>query len=99
MSNHLDSVKILNRLSEYWKNHSSIHFSYGEYDNIQFEKDRDDFSETLLPFYKHPVWINTPKDKKSLCLSYAWILYNMKTIYIECDIVTPVCEQILKNPP
>lgn len=32
-------------------------------------------------------------------MSYAWAIYNLKTIYIECNIVTPSCEDFIKNPP
>jgi hypothetical protein len=31
-------------------------------------------------------------------LSYGWAIYNLKTVYIECDVVTPACEDLIKSP-
>jgi len=61
--------------------------------------DKKDFNETLLPFSNHPLWIDLDEHTKSKVLSHGWIMYNRKTIFIECDIVTPACEILLKTPP
>ncbi len=52
-----------------------------------------------MPFHQHDAWINAPSSLRDTCLSYAWGMYNLKTIYIECDIVTPACEDFLKYSP
>ena len=89
----------LEKLSNYWKNNANIHQFVGDLEDITFRPDMSDFSENLLPFASHPAWKDAPFHIKKKCLSYGWILYNMKTVYIECDIVTPVCEDIIKYQP
>jgi hypothetical protein len=54
---------------------------------------------SLLPFRDHEAWLDAPEELKSLCLSYAWGIYNLKTVYIECDVVTPACEDLIKVAP
>lgn len=94
-----NTQKNLDRLSEFWQKNASVHHSNGNYDEIVFDESKKDFSEGLLPFHSHPAWQNAPVNIKDMCLSYAWILYNMKTVYIECDIVAPACEDIIKSAP
>lgn len=94
------SVKLmLEKLSDLWHSRAAINNDQIKFNNLVFDAKKADFSEELLPFSEHQVWLEAPENKRSLCLSYAWILYNLKTIYIECDIVTPACEDIIKNPP
>ncbi|QPT45359.1 diiron oxygenase [Moraxella nonliquefaciens] len=93
-----DMQTILKKLSKYWQQNATVHTFDGDYDDIEFFADKKDFAECLLPFANHDAWLNAPQPKKDACLSYAWILYNMKTVYIECDVVTPACENILKYP-
>lgn len=94
-----DMQTILKKPSKYWQQNATVHTFDGDYDDIEFFADKKDFAECLLPFANHDAWLNAPQPKKDACLSYAWILYNMKTVYIECDVVTPACENILKYPP
>lgn len=90
---------MLKRLSALWKNRAAVNKSQPEYSDLEFDQTKKDFSESLLPFRKHDAWKEAPEDVKDKCLSYAWGIYNLKTIYIECDIVTPACEDIIKCPP
>lgn len=87
------------RLSALWKNRAAVNKSQPEYSDLEFDQTKKDFSESLLPFRQHDAWKEAPEDVKDKCLSYAWGIYNLKTIYIECDIVTPACEDIIKCPP
>ena len=90
---------MLKRLSALWKNRAAVNKSQPEYSDLEFDQTKKDFSESLLPFRQHDAWKEAPEDVKDNCLSYAWGIYNLKTIYIECDIVTPACEDIIKCPP
>lgn len=90
---------MLKRLSALWKNRAAVNKSQPEYSDLEFDQTKKDFSESLLPFRQHDAWKEAPEDVKDKCLSYAWGIYNLKTIYIECDIVTPACEDIIKCPP
>ncbi|WP_313678877.1 diiron oxygenase [Pantoea vagans] len=90
---------MLKKLSVLWKNRAAVNKTHLQYSELEFDVNKKDFSESLLPFRHHDAWKEAPEDVKSRCLSYAWGIYNLKTIYIECDIVTPACEDIIKCPP
>ncbi|MGD8165379.1 diiron oxygenase [Pantoea sp. FN0307] len=90
---------MLKKLSALWKNRAAVNKTHPQYSELEFDVNKKDFSESLLPFRQHDAWKEAPEDVKGRCLSYAWGIYNLKTIYIECDIVTPACEDIIKCPP
>ena len=95
-----DSVALmLKKLSTLWRNRAAVNQGPQDYAELVFDPSRKDFSESLLPFRDHPAWLAASDEMKSRCLSYAWGIYNLKTIYIECDVVTPTCEDIIKLPP
>ncbi len=95
-----DAVRtMLHKLSVLWKNRAAVNQELPDYWNLAFDPDKADFSESLLPFRQHQAWLEAPEELKSQCLSYAWGIYNLKTIYIECNVVTPTCEDIIKTPP
>jgi hypothetical protein len=88
----------LSRLSQLWKERATVNHGPVDHCTLRFEPHRADFPESLLPFRDHPRWKDAPHDLKSAALSYAWAIYNLKTVYIECDIVTPACEALIKCP-
>ncbi|MBA0219691.1 MULTISPECIES: diiron oxygenase [Pectobacterium] len=90
---------MLKKLSLLWKSRAAVNNRHSEYSDLEFDVLKKDFSESLLPFRLHEAWKEAPDELKNRCLSYAWGIYNLKTIYIECDIVTPACEDIIKSPP
>lgn len=90
---------MLEKLSSLWNVRAAVNNESTPYGELIFDQNKLDFSESLVPFRRHPTWTSAPVEMKSRCLSYGWIIYNLKTIYIECDIVTPACEDIIKRPP
>lgn len=95
-----DNVAVmLKKLSTLWRKRAAVNQVAPDYAELVFDPSRSDFSEALLPFRDHPAWLSASAEMKSTCLSYAWGIYNLKTIYIECDVVTPACEDIIKTPP
>ncbi|KUZ69176.1 aminobenzoate oxygenase [Burkholderia ubonensis] len=98
----IDSMSVhetLTRLSALWKKRAAVNNAQLEYSDLEFDSRKADFCESLLPFRNHAVWHEAPEHIRSKCLSYAWAIYNLKTVYIECDIVTPACEDLIKYPP
>lgn len=92
-------AQMLEKLSVLWSTRAAVNNKQPAYSELAFDPAKNDFCESLLPFRHHPAWTEASPEMKSTCLSYAWIIYNLKTIYIECDIVTPACEDIIKTPP
>jgi hypothetical protein len=89
----------LAKLSILWKNRGAVNHQQPEYNDFEFDETKNDFCESLLPFRHHEAWRMAPDYLRNQILSYGWIIYNLKTIYVECDIVTPACEDIIKHPP
>lgn len=95
-----DAVRsMLKKLSTLWKDRAAVNQELPNYSGLAFDSNKKDFSTSLLPFLDHQAWQEAPEDFQSKCLSYAWGIYNLKTIYIECNVVTPACEDIIKTPP
>lgn len=90
---------MLKKLSMLWKSRAAVNQELPDYWDIAFDPSKKDFSVSLLPFRDHQAWQEAPTDLQDKCLSYAWGIYNLKTIYIECNVVAPACEDIIKTPP
>ncbi len=96
----VDNVALmLKKLSALWQQRAAVNQGPVQYADLEFDPARHDFCESLLPFRGHDAWRSVPEELKSRCLSYAWGIYNLKTIYIECDVVTPACEDLIKVAP
>lgn len=91
--------EMLSKLSALWVSRAAVNNEQTPYSELAFNPAKADFSESLLPFRGHDAWREAPAGVKEKCLSYAWVIYNLKTIYIECNVVTPACEDIIKSPP
>lgn len=100
-NNHVEdrTQDMLTKLSCLWESRAAVNQNTFKVSELIFDEKQKDFSEELLPFVNHCAWKSLEQEKKDKCLSYAWGLYNLKTIYIECDIVTPVCEDVIKFAP
>ncbi|MHA7845114.1 AurF N-oxygenase family protein [Serratia sp. D1N4] len=90
---------MLKKLSTLWKSRAAVNQELPDYWDLAFDSSKEDFTRSLLPFRHHQAWQEAPEALQSECLSYAWGIYNLKTIYIECNVVTPACEDIIKTPP
>jgi hypothetical protein len=89
---------MLRQLSTLWQTRAAVNLDLPDYWALAYDSTKSDFSASLLPFKDHPSWIGAQSELKSKALSYAWAIYNLKTIYIECNVVTPACEDFIKAP-
>lgn len=88
---------MFNLLSEKWSERAVVHHTRYPASHISLDEEKLDFKEELLPFSHHENWKILDYEIRSKVLSYGWILYNRKTIFIETDIVSPACEILLKK--
>lgn len=95
-SSHVKETLI--KLPQLWRERATVNHGLVDHNSLRFQPQRADFPEALLPFRNHPRWEEAPDDLKAAALSYAWAIYNLKTVYVECDIVTPACEDLIKRP-
>jgi hypothetical protein len=90
-------VGSIEKISSFWKVNAIANNGGDPTFNLCFDKESPDFLEELLPFCMAEEWKNASKSIKDITLSYAWIIYNHKTIYIESDLILPVCVDIIKG--
>ena len=64
---------------------------------IPFEHERIDFLPELLPFNQNPFWQSQPLESRNKVLSYGWVMYNMRTVIIETQIVSTFCQNIINH--
>lgn len=64
---------------------------------IPFDHSRIDFLPELLPFNQHPLWQSQPIALRNKVLSYGWVVYNLRTIHIETEIVGTFCQDIINH--
>ena len=89
-----ETLKLLQRIGDGWIKRAKVR---REAVDLEFDPDRDDFLETLLPFYQHPSYQALDEAQKQKILSCGWLIYNEKTVAIETAIVTPSCNDALEG--
>jgi hypothetical protein len=93
--NHLTDA--IEKLSRHWKKNAVVNNGGDPTSRHALQHELPDFLEELLPFFGTDEWQHAVSDMKRNVLSYAWVLYNHKTVYIESDLILPVCEDIIKG--
>jgi hypothetical protein len=100
MTSHAEASKsrdLLARIAKGWGHRAQVKQREPALD---YEDDRPDFLERLLPFHAHPTYLALDDFTKRQILSCGWLIYNEKTVAIELDIVSPACTDILyENVP
>lgn len=66
-------------------------------ESVSFVHDRWDFLPELLPFNEHPLWISVSEATKKLVATYGWQMYNLRTICVESQVISPLCNNILNE--
>lgn len=85
---------LLQRISESWNTRAKVR---REPVDLEFDPERDDFLEELLPFHRHPLYQALNEQDRQRILSCGWLVYNEKTVAIETAIVTPSCNDALER--
>lgn len=88
------SQQLLLRISESWNTRAKVR---REPVDLDFNPERDDFLETLLPFHQHPLYRALSENDRRRIMSCGWLIYNDKTVAIETAIVTPSCNDALEG--
>lgn len=85
---------MLRRITEGWINRAKVR---REPVDLEFDPDRPDFLDALLPFHRHPDYLGLPEADRQQVLSCGWLIYNEKTVAIETAIVSPSCNDALEG--
>jgi hypothetical protein len=86
-------VRTLSKLANSWEARAGVrHFTLP--DATAYDPALPDFPVDLLPFGRHPAFIDASDEMRLSALACAWLVFNQKTIDIERHILTPACLSI-----
>ena len=88
---------VLNKMSNVWSKKAQVKEEC-KIDSIELVETAQDFIPELIPFYGTQYWKEISQSHKDKLTSYGWILYNLKTIQIESDVVSPACMDFISTP-
>lgn len=84
------------RIGESWATRAQVKTSALE-NEAGFDTNNPDFLEELLPFHQQSEYRALPQEHKSKILTAGWYVYNLRTVCIENDVVSPACMQLLRG--
>ncbi|MBV4466061.1 hypothetical protein J3D54_003469 [Pseudomonas sp. GGS8] len=90
------SKEVINRISLGWSTESEV-VNSGRITRLSFITDAPDFIEEMIPFSMFDEWGELENQEKNDLLSAGWIIYQSNTIFIETDLVTPACIEIIRS--
>lgn len=88
--------KLLSTLSHNWNNRAAVRKERLNLDDY-YDTKAPDFPIDMVPFWNFLDFEILPESDKRRVLAAAWVSYNEKTIYIEDQIITPLCALLLQN--
>lgn len=88
------SHKMLTQMSHHWGERAQVKSCEFDIDLV-YDQNRDDFLPNLIPLQGNPTYDKYFDDFRTKILACGWIAYNEKTIDIESQIVTPVCNDLI----
>ncbi|MBO0494666.1 diiron oxygenase [Pseudomonas sp. Marseille-Q1929] len=90
------SREVIERISQSWSFDAEV-MRFKGINSLAFDMHAPDFLEAMVPFSSFDAWrALEPKDKNDL-LSAGWIIYQSNTIFIETDLVTPACIEVIRS--
>ena len=90
------SREVIERISQSWSFDAEV-MRFKGITSFAFDMHAPDFMESMVPFSSFDAWrALEPKDKNDL-LSAGWIIYQSNTIFIETDLVTPACIEVIRS--
>ncbi|MDR6680224.1 diiron oxygenase [Pseudomonas oryzihabitans] len=89
------SREVISKISSEWPTVSQV-MQHEEIEQQLFNPEISDFIEDMIPFRQLPQWDSLGDKDRNDLLSAGWIIYQSNTIFIETDLVTPACIEIIK---
>jgi hypothetical protein len=87
---------VIQRLTKTWNTRVAV-----RRDRLDFSQEYDptipDFPIAMVPFWNHPAFAGTDEPLRMRLLAGAWISYNEKTIFVEDDVINPLCRNLLRG--
>lgn len=91
------SREVINHISNGWSKSSQVMKFDNDINSIIFQPDIPDFIPELIPFYESNLWEGLTDEERMILLSSGWVIYQSNTIYIETDLVTPACIDVIRS--
>jgi hypothetical protein len=87
---------VIQRLTKTWNTRVAV-----RRERLDLSQDYDpsipDFPIAMVPFWNHPAFAGTDEPLRMRLLAGAWISYNEKTIFVEDEIINPLCRTLLRG--
>jgi P-aminobenzoate N-oxygenase AurF len=87
---------VIQRLTKTWDTRVAV-----RRERLDFSQDYDptipDFPIAMVPFWTHPAFAGTAEPLRMRLLAGAWIAYNEKTIFVEDEVINPLCRTLLRG--
>ncbi|MFC5473495.1 diiron oxygenase [Paraherbaspirillum soli] len=87
---------VLNRIAQSWNHRVAVRQERLDLSQY-YDASIPDFPIAMVPFWNDPEFACLQQADKLRFLAAAWIAYNEKAIYLEDEIVQPLCSLLLKD--
>ncbi|MFD8600092.1 diiron oxygenase [Kitasatospora sp. NPDC059646] len=85
---------VVRRLAANWHRRAAVKREEADPDG-QFDPDRPDYPERILPFHDHPSYRRLEPGERTRLLAWAWIAYNHRTVQAEQQVVNEAFALVL----
>lgn len=90
------SKEVIESISRSWPFEAEV-MRFSEVATLPFNMHVPDFIAEMVPFSTFDEWRALEPQDKSDLLSAGWIIYQSNTIFIETDLVTPACIEVIRS--
>ncbi len=87
---------VIRRLTETWNTRVAVRRERPDFSQ-HYDPTLPDFPIAMVPFWGYPAFADTDESLRRRLLAGAWVAYNEKTIFVEDDIINPLCRTLLRG--
>lgn len=87
---------VIQRLTQTWSTRVAVRKERLDLSQ-QYDPTIPDFPIAMVPFWDHPAFVGTDEPLRMRLLAGAWVAYNEKTIFVEDEIINPLCRTLLRG--
>lgn len=89
---------VIQGLAKNWSKRCTIRSQkYPFHADENYDPEIPDYPSQMVPFWDHPRFVSVPEEKKQALLTWAWIVYNERTIAAEEYVANPAFGLIMHD--
>ncbi len=86
---HAQDLKLLEKMAATWPKRATVRADFSRYAEEYTDPERRDYPLELLPFRDHPGYLSVSPEQKQRIDTWAWLVYNDRTIQSEEYLANP----------